>query len=195
MVCEIPSLDSRPPKAGDDAEVLIEDTYGWHWAVDVLQDNGFKVHLAHPAGNDWIESSCALPAGPNISPRRGSTPQRRRPPVERRHVGIDLQWRRSAIFIMNDAGEKLSCVRIGNEPVRLLEEVCPRHHRVHLGFEPGAQLHQLGPVAHQLPQLTHRLRADPRLRQPTQPQQWSWPTVIAHVWTPCVMRSRITTVR
>ena len=40
-------------KAGDDAEVVIEATYGWYWAVDLLQDNGFSVHLAHPAGNDW----------------------------------------------------------------------------------------------------------------------------------------------
>jgi transposase len=40
-------------KAGDNAEVVVEATYGWYWAVDVLQDNGFNVHLAHPAGNDW----------------------------------------------------------------------------------------------------------------------------------------------
>jgi transposase len=40
-------------KAGADAEVVIEATYGWYWAVDVLQENGFNVHLAHPAGNDW----------------------------------------------------------------------------------------------------------------------------------------------
>jgi transposase len=39
-------------KAGDHAEVVIEATYGWYWAVDVLQDNGYSVHLAHPAGND-----------------------------------------------------------------------------------------------------------------------------------------------
>src|SRR5262245_36708481 len=39
--------------AGVTAEVVIEATYGWYWAVDVLQDNGFSVHLAHPAGNDW----------------------------------------------------------------------------------------------------------------------------------------------
>ena len=40
-------------KAGGDAEVVIEATYGWYWAVDVLQENGYSVHLAHPAGNDW----------------------------------------------------------------------------------------------------------------------------------------------
>ena len=41
---------------------------------------------------------------------------------------------------------------------------------MHLGLEPGAQLHQLGPVAHQLAQLTQRRRSDPRLRQAPQAQ-------------------------
>src|SRR5712691_2163683 len=40
-------------KAGADAEVVIEATYGWYWAVDLLQEMGLSVHLAHPAGNDW----------------------------------------------------------------------------------------------------------------------------------------------
>jgi hypothetical protein len=39
--------------AGEGAEVVIEATYGWYWAVDVLRDAGFSVHLAHPSGNDW----------------------------------------------------------------------------------------------------------------------------------------------
>jgi transposase len=39
--------------AGDDAEVVIEATYGWYWAVDLLQADGHRVHLAHPSGNDW----------------------------------------------------------------------------------------------------------------------------------------------
>jgi transposase len=40
-------------KTGSDAEVVIEATYGWYWAVDLLQEAGFRVHLAHPSGNDW----------------------------------------------------------------------------------------------------------------------------------------------
>jgi transposase len=40
-------------RAGSDAEVVIEATYGWYWAVDLLQEAGFRVHLAHPSGNDW----------------------------------------------------------------------------------------------------------------------------------------------
>jgi transposase len=37
-------------KAGRGAQVAIEATYGWYWAVDALQANGFEVHLAHPYG-------------------------------------------------------------------------------------------------------------------------------------------------
>jgi hypothetical protein len=38
-------------------------------------------------------------------------------------------------------------------------------HRLRLGLEPGAQGHELGPVADQLPQLAHRRRGDPGLGQ------------------------------
>jgi transposase len=38
---------------GRDAEVVIESCYGWYWAVDLLQAEGYRVHLAHPSGNDW----------------------------------------------------------------------------------------------------------------------------------------------
>ena len=37
-------------KAGESPEVVLEATYGWYWAVDVLQAAGAKVHLAHPLG-------------------------------------------------------------------------------------------------------------------------------------------------
>jgi transposase len=33
--------------------VVIEATFGWYWAVDVLTEMGAKVHLAHPLGNNW----------------------------------------------------------------------------------------------------------------------------------------------
>ena len=45
------SRSSARPATG--AEVVIEATYGWYWAVDLLQEAGFSVHLAHPSGNDW----------------------------------------------------------------------------------------------------------------------------------------------
>jgi transposase len=40
-------------KAGPGAEVVVEATYGWYWAVDLLRELGMNVHLAHPQGNDW----------------------------------------------------------------------------------------------------------------------------------------------
>src|SRR6266496_326652 len=35
---------------GEAPEVVLEATYGWYWAVDVLQEAGARVHLAHPLG-------------------------------------------------------------------------------------------------------------------------------------------------
>jgi transposase len=53
-------------KAGAGAPVAIEATYGWYWAVDALQEQGFQVHLAHPKGlksfegrrvkTDWVDA-------------------------------------------------------------------------------------------------------------------------------------------
>jgi transposase len=40
-------------RAGDAPEVVLEATYGWYWAADVLADIGASVHLAHPLGNNW----------------------------------------------------------------------------------------------------------------------------------------------
>ena len=37
-------------QAGADPEVVLEATYGWYWAVDVLHACGARVHLAHPLG-------------------------------------------------------------------------------------------------------------------------------------------------
>lgn len=37
-------------QAGPDPQVVLEATYGWYWAVDVLQAVGATVHLAHPLG-------------------------------------------------------------------------------------------------------------------------------------------------
>ena len=37
-------------KAGPDPEVVLEATYGWYWAADLLQACGAQVHLAHPLG-------------------------------------------------------------------------------------------------------------------------------------------------
>jgi transposase len=37
-------------RAGEAPEVVLEATYGWYWAADVLAELGVRVHLAHPLG-------------------------------------------------------------------------------------------------------------------------------------------------
>ena len=47
--CELSAVIAQ---CGESPQVVIEATYGWYWAVDLLQGVGFSVHLAHPSGND-----------------------------------------------------------------------------------------------------------------------------------------------
>src|SRR5207248_9115779 len=35
---------------GESPQVVLEATYGWYWAADVLAEAGARVHLAHPLG-------------------------------------------------------------------------------------------------------------------------------------------------
>ncbi|HEX6521556.1 MAG TPA: transposase [Streptosporangiaceae bacterium] len=37
-------------RAGKNPRVVVEATYGWYWAADVLQAAGAELHLAHPLG-------------------------------------------------------------------------------------------------------------------------------------------------
>jgi hypothetical protein len=37
-------------RAGENPEVVLEATYGWYWAADVLADTGASVHLGQPEG-------------------------------------------------------------------------------------------------------------------------------------------------
>ncbi|HEX9135988.1 MAG TPA: transposase, partial [Nitrospirota bacterium] len=34
---------------GDIAGVVVESTYNWYWLVDLLMEEGYKVHLANPS--------------------------------------------------------------------------------------------------------------------------------------------------
>jgi transposase len=44
------ALAAEIAKAGERPRVVLEATYGWYWAVDVLAGAGAQVHLAHPLG-------------------------------------------------------------------------------------------------------------------------------------------------
>jgi len=48
------ALASELAKAGEHPEVVLEATYGWYWAVDVLEECGATVHLAHPLGTTGV---------------------------------------------------------------------------------------------------------------------------------------------
>ena len=47
------ALSAALAEAGPEPEVAIEATYGWYWAVDVLQAEGARVHLVDPLGLNW----------------------------------------------------------------------------------------------------------------------------------------------
>ena len=49
------ALAAAVTAAGEHPEVVIEATYGWYWAVDVLQELGATVHLANPKVLNWGE--------------------------------------------------------------------------------------------------------------------------------------------
>jgi transposase len=44
------ALRAEIAKAGENPLVVLEATYGWYWAADVLRAAGAEVHLAHPLG-------------------------------------------------------------------------------------------------------------------------------------------------
>jgi len=43
-------LAGLEPYRGELKGVVIESTFNWYWIVDLLMDEGYKVHLANPAG-------------------------------------------------------------------------------------------------------------------------------------------------
>jgi transposase len=48
--CELVAVMAR---CGEAPEVVIEATYGWYWAVELLQELGATVHLANPNALNW----------------------------------------------------------------------------------------------------------------------------------------------
>jgi hypothetical protein len=44
-------------QAGEHPEVVLEATYGWYWAADLLSGLGATVHLAHPFGGEGVRVS------------------------------------------------------------------------------------------------------------------------------------------
>ena len=53
IVAQPLELAAAVADAGPEPEVVLESTYGWYWAADVLEELGARVHLAHSLGNNW----------------------------------------------------------------------------------------------------------------------------------------------
>src|SRR4029079_10446798 len=47
------TLAAAVAEAGPAPQVAIEATYGWYWAVDVLEELGAEVKLGNPSGLQW----------------------------------------------------------------------------------------------------------------------------------------------
>jgi transposase len=50
------NLAAAVGEAGSDPEVVLEATWGWYWAADVIAEAGGGVHLAHPLGVKGFEN-------------------------------------------------------------------------------------------------------------------------------------------
>ncbi len=50
------ALAEAVAEAGPEPEVVLEATWGWYWAADVLSEAGAGVHLAHPLGVKGFEN-------------------------------------------------------------------------------------------------------------------------------------------
>ena len=53
IVNEPAVLAAAVSEAGPNPRVILEATYGWYWAVDLLQALDCEVHLASPTGLNW----------------------------------------------------------------------------------------------------------------------------------------------
>ena len=40
-----------------ESKIALEATYGWEWLADLLEDNGYELHLAHPLRTKAIASA------------------------------------------------------------------------------------------------------------------------------------------
>jgi transposase len=74
-------------RAGEQPEVVLEATYGWYWAADLLATIGANVHLAHPLGvkafayrrvrNDFRDAADLADLLPWVGCRRPGSPHPR----------------------------------------------------------------------------------------------------------------------
>jgi len=72
-------LPAQIARAGTSPRVVLEATYGWYWAADVLEAAGAEVHLAHPLHEGYanglqltpVACHCRLGVGRAVASGRG----------------------------------------------------------------------------------------------------------------------------
>jgi transposase len=107
-------LSMAVAKAGPDPEVALESTYGWYWAVDLLQANGAHVHLVHPLGLHWdtrrvkndIRDSTELAN----RLRRGDLPESYIAPPEQRELRELVRYRAKLTALRTSAKAQIHAV-------------------------------------------------------------------------------------
>jgi transposase len=88
--------------AGPGAEVVLEATWGWYWAVDVLAGAGCRVHLAHPLGIKGFEHRRVKNDDRDVTLlaellRMGNLPESWIAPHDIRRVGELVRFRAQAV--------------------------------------------------------------------------------------------------
>jgi transposase len=122
-------LSELEPFKPDLTGVVVESTFNWYWLVDLLMDNGFKVHLANPSGiqkykglkhaddkydSFWLAHLLRL----SILPEGYIYPQKERPIRDLLRKRMHLVQLRSALItslqtiLYRNNGERLATAKI-----------------------------------------------------------------------------------
>lgn len=114
IVNEPMELARAVAKAGPGAEVALESTYGWYWAVDLLQDEGHDVHLVHPLGLHWdsrrIKNDVRDSTELANRLRRGDLPESYIAPPEQRELRELVRYRHKLTSLRTSAKAQIHAV-------------------------------------------------------------------------------------
>ncbi|MGH9259709.1 MAG: IS110 family transposase [Acidimicrobiales bacterium] len=101
-------------KAGPDPEVALESTYGWYWAVDLLQADGCQVHLVHPLGLHWdsrrVKNDVRDSTELANRLRRGDLPESYIAPPEQRELRELVRYRAKLTALRTSAKAQIHAV-------------------------------------------------------------------------------------
>ena len=107
-------LSMAVAKAGPEPEVALEATYGWYWAVDLLEANGAQVHLVHPLGLHWdsrrVKNDVRDSTELANRLRRGDLPEAYIAPPEQRELRELVRYRAKLTALRTSAKAQIHAV-------------------------------------------------------------------------------------